>query len=255
MTMGGLRALLAGERPSFGCWINIGGSVIGDMMGRAGFDWALCDLQHGALDFSTLLPTLHALEAGGTGGLVRVGGNDPIQIGRALDLGAVGVVVPMVSTVTQAREAVRAMRYPPEGERSFGPVRSAYASAAGPREEPLCLAMIETAEAMNNLDAIAAVPGLDGLFVGPVDLALSLGLGAQLVMSDAVLAAVEQVVAVCNQHDITPGCAPLGMENARVLAQKGVRFLPVGGDGGYIRRGAAADVALARSWPVASEAG
>ena len=106
--------------------------------------------------------------------------------------------------------------------------------------------MIETAEAMLNLDQIAATPGVDGLFVGPVDLALSLGLGPALTMPDQVLSAIDKVVAACHAHGIIAGSASLGGANAKVLMEKGVQFITVSSDAAVIRRGAAADVEEAR---------
>jgi 4-hydroxy-2-oxoheptanedioate aldolase len=106
--------------------------------------------------------------------------------------------------------------------------------------------MIETAEAMENLDAIAATPGVHGLFVGPVDLALSLGLGLSFEMSEEVFSAIDKVVAACAKNDIIPGCAALGHDNARELVRRGMRFLPVGSDAVFLRQGAAEVVALAR---------
>lgn len=252
--MNRLRAALEEGRPSFGCWISIGGGIAGELMGRTGYDWVICDLQHGGLGWDSLLPTIQALELGGTPSLVRVGWNDPMQIMRAIDLGAAGVVVPMVSDAQAAQAAVRAIRYPPHGERSFGSVRSYYSTSGEKTGEPLCLVMIETREALDNLEAIAAVPGIDGLFVGPVDLALSLGLGPALQMPEPVLAAIDDVVAACRRHGLIAGCPALGMNNARVLAEKGVQFLPLGSDGAYMRRGAAADLAEARGWAATTPA-
>jgi 4-hydroxy-2-oxoheptanedioate aldolase len=235
-------------RASFGAWVTLSDTVSAEVMGRAGFDWVILDTQHGAIGWPALTGVLQALDLGGTPALVRTGANDPAQIGRALDLGAVGVVVPMVSTASQARAAAEATRYPPLGVRSFGPVRSFYGAPDETRPEPLCLVMIETAEALGNLEAIAAVEGVDGLFLGPVDLALSLGLGAALTMPDPVLEAVDAVVAAASRHGLIAGCPSLGLENGRALANRGVRFITVASDVGAIRRGAAADLAEARAW-------
>jgi 4-hydroxy-2-oxoheptanedioate aldolase len=132
--------------------------------------------------------------------------------------------------------------------RSYGPVRSFY--AAGARQlEPLCLAMIETATAIANLEAIADTPGIDGLFVGPVDLALSLGMGLDeaLTLPDAVLAAIDRVVAICASRGLIAGCPGFGLEGARKLVGRGIGFVTVSSDVGLLRRGAAQDVAQARA--------
>ncbi len=246
--MDAIRDADARGRPTFGSWISLRDSAAAEIMGKAGYDWVILDTQHGALGWDDLLGLMQALDLGATRALVRVGWNDPMQIMRALDLGAAGVIVPMVSTAEQARIAAQAVRYPPHGIRSYGQVRNYYAQRDEAAPEPLCMVMIETAEALDNLEAIAATPGVDGLFVGPVDLALSLGLGAALTMPEPVLAAIDDVVAACGRHGVIPGCAALGLDNARALAQRGVSFVALGADAGLLRRGAAADLAQARGW-------
>lgn len=242
-----VREAITAGRATFGSWISISDSVSVEMMGKAGFDWVILDTQHGGINWDNLLPAIQALDLGGTRALVRVGWTDPMQIMRALDLGALGVVVPMVSTAEQALIAAQATRYPPQGVRSFGPVRNYY-GGTGSSQEPLCMVMIETAEAMENLDAIASTPGVDGLFVGPVDLALALGLGPALQMPDRVFEAIDQVIAACRRHGKISGCAGLGAPNAKQLMERGMQFLTLGSDAGFIRRGAAADVELTRQW-------
>jgi 4-hydroxy-2-oxoheptanedioate aldolase len=160
---------------------------------------------------------------------------------RAMDLGALGVVVPMVSTPDQARLAAEAIRYPPNGIRSFGMVRNYY-GVQPTAFEPLCFVMIETAEGLRNLDAIAATPGVDGLFVGPIDLALSLGLPPVMQMAPEVLSAIDEVVAACRKHGKISGSACLGVDNACALIERGVQYIAQGNDVGFIRRGAAAEL-------------
>lgn len=248
-----IRSALATGQPSFGSWIALADSAAAEVMGKAGYDWAILDTQHGGINWDDLLAVLQALDLGGTAGLVRTGWNDPAQIMRALDLGAAGVIVPMVSTRQQAEAAAQAVRYPPHGIRSYGPVRNYYVAAGAEAREPLCFVMIETAEALANLDAIAATPGVDGLFVGPVDLALSLGLGPALTMPAEVLSAIDDVTAACHRHRKIPGAAALGLSNAQALAERGVLFLTISSDIGMLRRGAAADLAQARSWSVKTQ--
>lgn len=245
-----VREAVAAGRPTFGSWVSIADQVSLELMGKAGFDWVILDTQHGAITWDDLLPAMQALDLGGTRALVRVGWPDAMQIMRAMDLGALGVVVPMVSTAEQARLAAQAIHYPPHGVRSFGAVRNYYA-AGGAKTEPLCLVMIETAEALENLDAIASTSGVDGLFVGPVDLALSLGLGPALTMPAEVLSAIDGVVAACRRHGVISGCAALG--NGEALMDRGVQFVATSSDIGLIRRGVAADVAQAKGW-IASRA-
>jgi 4-hydroxy-2-oxoheptanedioate aldolase len=240
-----VREAHAAGRAAIGSWATIGNGVSAELMGRAGLDFVALDGQHGGIDWHNMADTLRAVELGGTQTLVRVPWCTADYIMRTLDLGAGGVIVPMVSNAQQAAEAAQACRYPPHGNRSFGKVRSYY-SPEGETIEPLCFVMIETAEAMENLDAIAATPGVDGLFVGPVDLALSLGHGLSLQMSDAILDACRKVIEAAGRHGVIPGCAALGNDNARQLAAIGTRFIAIGSDSGFVRAGAAATVALAR---------
>lgn len=250
-----IRAAAASGRSSFGSWVTIASPVAVELMGKAGYDWVILDTQHGAITFDDLLGAIQALDLGGTRALVRVGWNDPMQIMRALDLGALGVIVPMVSTVEQAQAAAAATRYPPHGIRSFGPVRTYYGPVSDGAPEPLCFVMIETAEALDNLDTIAATPGVDGLFVGPVDLALSLGMGPAIVMPDALLAQIDRVVAAAKENGIIPGCAALGAPNAKALMERGMQFLTLGNDAGLLRRGTAMDVALVKEWQAEQDGG
>ena len=246
--MGKVREALAAGRPSYGSWVTLDSAMAAEVMGRAGFDWLILDGQHGAVDAGNMLSLIQAVELGGTPAIVRVGWNDESQIMRALDLGAYGVIVPMVSTVQEAQRAAAAVRYPPAGIRSFGKVRSYYGPSGEGTPEPLCLVMIETAEALQNLEEIAATPGVDGLFVGPIDLAISLGQGPAMPMTPEVLAAVSDVIAVCRKHGKISGSATLGADNARALVTMGLTFVPLGADTGFVRRGAAAELAAARDW-------
>lgn len=244
-----VRGAVAAGKPSFGNWVSTSDPMLIEVIGKAGYDWVILDTQHGAIGWDHLLSAMHALDLGGTRALVRVGWTDPMQIMRALDLGALGVVVPMVSNAQQAAIAAQATRYPPHGNRSFGPVRNYYAAPTGGEVvHPLCFVMIETAEAMDNLEDIAATPGVDGMFVGPVDLALALGLGPALVMPEEVFAAIDKVIAVCARHNIISGCAALGMPNAKALMERGMQFLSLGSEVGLVRRGAAAELAQVKEW-------
>jgi 4-hydroxy-2-oxoheptanedioate aldolase len=234
--------------PSFGAWVTLGDATSTELMGKAGYDWLCFDLQHGAITWERLLACMRALDPGRTPAFVRTPWNAPDQLMRAMDLGARGVVVPMVSTPQEARAAAQAVHYPPRGIRSYGPVRSAYGAPGEPAPEPVCMVMIETAEAMENLDAIAATPGLGGLFVGPVDLSLSLGLGLNAEVPAPVLDACERVVEACARHGLIPGCAGMGPRHIEQMLDRGMRFLTLGGDAGHVRRGAANDVEEAKRW-------
>lgn len=239
--MGTLNDTLAGGEKAFATWVAIGNSYTVEVIGAAGYDCLVLDTQHGAVTWDQLGGLIQAVDLNGVPSLVRVGGCDPVQIMRALDLGAAGVIVPMVSTVEQAETAAGAVRYPPDGFRSFGRVRNYYgATEAG--AAPLCFAMIETAEGMANLEAIAAVDGVDGLFVGPVDLGLALGLGAVLDLNDEVFEAIGLIVAACAKTGKVCASASLGQAYTSRLLELGVQLVVQGSDLGHIRRGAREDV-------------
>src|SRR5690349_4326479 len=164
----------------FGVWLAGPGSFQAEVLARQGFDYVCIDLQHGMMNDVTALPMLQAIALTPAVPIVRVPMNDFASINRALDFGALGVIVPMVNSADDARAAVRACRYAPVGARSFGPSRG---SLADPRyfeeanERVLCIPMIETREALEALPQILAVPGVDAIYVGPNDLSLTLGLG------------------------------------------------------------------------------
>lgn len=244
--MNPIRQAMADGRPSFGVWVAGASATTAETIGRAGFEWALLDLQHGAINQSSLLPVIQAIELGGSAAMVRVPSNDPAAIGHALDLGAVGVVVPMISTPDQARRAAAAARYPPEGERSFGPIRGF--RSVEESNTAVCLAMIETREGLQNIDIIAAVPGIDGLFVGPMDLGLSLGTGASMDLDPEVESATDAVIAAARRHGKFAGVAALGSAHAQSLLARGARILPIGSDVGHLRNALASTQIDIEGW-------
>jgi 4-hydroxy-2-oxoheptanedioate aldolase len=243
--MATLRETLIGPPIAFGTWLAIDSSVSAETIGRCGFDVVIIDTQHGGTSEAGLLPLLQALDATATPAMVRVPWLDPPQIMRAADLGAAAVIVPMVSTAEDAERAVAAIRYPPSGIRSFGPVRRWY-SPEGAVGDALCIVMIETAEGLSNLEAIAAVPGLDGLLIGPIDLALSLGFGLSLEMPEQVLDAVEAVARTSRARGLICASVSFNLENARLQIERGVSLLVSGSDSLFMRRAAEAELAELR---------
>lgn len=226
---------------TLGIWLTLGNTFVAEMLGRMGFDWVVIDRQHGSIEWDMVGAAIQAIELGGAAALVRVEWNSPSLIMRALDLGAAGVVVPMVSSVADATRAAEAVRYPPRGIRSFGPTRNYYAVDAE-QIEPACIVMIETREGMANVEAIAATAGVDGLFIGPADLALALDVPITLPMQASVLASIDRMVAACAATGALAGAASFNIQSAEDFLQRGVRFLTLGADVGYLRRGALQDV-------------
>jgi 4-hydroxy-2-oxoheptanedioate aldolase len=170
---------IAGE-VTLGAWCMIPSALTAEALGRAGFDWVLIDMQHGCMGYETAVDMIRAVDLTPAVPIVRPPWNDPAIIGRALDAGALGVVVPMIQTPEDARKAVDACLYPPMGRRSFGPVRVGLRDGpgyfAGANARVGVIPMIETAEALAAVDEIASVPGVAALFLGPFDLSVALGL-------------------------------------------------------------------------------
>ena len=157
-------AWLAAGKPAIGCWATTTETVIAEVLGHAGYDFVIVDMQHGTIELSTLAPVLQAIQAGGGKAIVRVPSHEYRDIGKALDLGALAIVVPLVETAEEAAAAVSACRFPPHGTRSWGAIRTGLLIG---NEEPRelerfgCFVMIETVRGLENVAAIAAVEGTD----------------------------------------------------------------------------------------------
>ena len=163
-------------------WLSIGNPFTAEIMAAQGYDSLTIDVQHGALDYRDMLAMFQSMRASGVVPMARVPWLEPSAIMKTLDAGAYGLICPMINNAEEAAAFVRHARYPPLGLRSFGPTRANFSAgenyAAEANDEVLCIAMIETAEAVRNLEAIVATPGLDGVYVGPADLALGVTNGA-----------------------------------------------------------------------------
>lgn len=206
-----LKARFAAGEKAINGWCAIPSAVVAEMMGRAGFDMVTVDLQHGLIDYPMALTMVQVLQGLPAPILARVPWNEPGIIAKVLDAGFSGLICPMVNTAEDARALVQASRYAPLGGRSFGPTRAnmvhgaAYVKTAN--DTILVLAMIETAQALENLDTILAVPGIDGVYVGPSDLRLSLGLEPTLDPSaPQVLEAIAQIGARAKAAGKVAGC-------------------------------------------------
>ena len=251
MIPNGLKARWAAGQPTINGWCSIGNPFTAEIMAAQGFDSITIDMQHGALDYSNVLPMFQAMRASGATLMARVPWNEPGIIMKALDAGAYGIICPMVNSAEEAARFVSYLRYPPLGQRSFGPTRVSFAAGANyageANDNMLAFAMIETAEGMANLDAIAATPGLDGIYVGPADLTLSLTQGRLAPGFDReepeMIAALQTIVAACKKNGIraalhcgTPAYA------ARAIGW-GFDMTTVGGDSRFLAAAAAAAVA------------
>jgi 4-hydroxy-2-oxoheptanedioate aldolase len=178
MTAASFAAKARAHEAVVGYWVVLDSPVSTERVARLGYDYVALDAQHGLMGYSGWLHGLMAIDAAGAAGIVRVPSNNAAFIGQALDAGAAGVIVPLVNNAEEAAAAVRAVRYPPHGMRSYGPIRSALRIGPVPAEADatvLCLAMIETPEGLANVKEICAVPGIDGVYIGPSDLCLAVG--------------------------------------------------------------------------------
>jgi 4-hydroxy-2-oxoheptanedioate aldolase len=243
MTGGDLRRALLEGQTVLGTWSCLDSTYALELVAASGFDWICIDLQHGLADDGALPGLLQSADAAGVPVLVRPSSNEPAAIGRALDAGAAGVIVPLVETAAAAAAAVGACRYPPLGCRSWGPLRPVATDAAVEETEPLRVVMIETERGVAAADEIAAVDGVDAVFVGPSDLSLSIAgtLGAEL---GTALARVE---AACRETGVATGIACADSDRVAVACAAGYRMLTVGWDIGFLGTGAAATVAAARA--------
>lgn len=214
-------------------WIDIGWPVTVEALGRLGYDSYTVDLQHSLIDRSVLVPLFQALSLGSGAPMVRITQNDPGEIAFVLDAGAYGVICPTVETAEQARAFVAACEYPPRGVRSWGPTRGVMYGGAdyfdSYRNEILTIALIETAIGVKNLDAIAAVSGLDMIYLGPNDLGVSHGAKPSYTPNHPeVDKAMDLVVAAAKKHSIAAGMHTASKEVALVAKAKGYKLLSLG---------------------------
>ncbi|MGH2634778.1 MAG: HpcH/HpaI aldolase family protein [Actinomycetota bacterium] len=246
-----LREAWARDEPVLLGWLLLEGPSSAGVVAGAGFDAVVLDLQHGSATIEVAGDVFAAVEVAGAVPLARPRWNDPGEIMRLLDLGARGIVSPMVSTRAEAASLAAACRYPPEGVRSFGPVRGALGSGAEQvrraNEAIVVLAMIETAEGFRNLDEIASMPGIDGLYVGPADLSLGLGLSTLADLDDPeLLVALDTIVTAARRHGVVPGVHAPSPERAIRMIELGFRLVCPAVDADTLGSSAAAAVRATR---------
>ena len=233
-------------------WLLSGNPFLAEVLAHAGADAILIDMQHGpGLTPAQVVSCLQAINTTDTVPFVRVPWNDPVHMQYVLDAGAYGVVIPLVNSAEDAARAVGACRYPPLGFRSAGPNRVSLGEGADylsrANDEIACLVMIEHIDAVNAIEEIARVPGLDGFFVGPGDLALSLGLPASLPEPNPEhTAAITRVREVAQANGLVAGIACGGAEDARRRAAEGFTFCAFGTDWGFVDQGARNALAVFR---------
>lgn len=242
--MNRLNKTWAETRSTVNGWLMLPSAVSAEAMAVHGWDSLTIDMQHGLIGYSEMLGILSAIDRTQVVPLVRVPSLESGIIGKVLDAGALGVICPMINTAQQAAALVRAMRYAPQGGRSFGPVRPVMRYGPGyvasANEECLAIAQIETAEALRNLESILAVDGLDVAYVGPSDLALDMGYTPAFDTEEpALLAAFEQIVETANRHGVVAAMHCGSPAYARRMSEMGFRFVTIGSDVGFLLESAA----------------
>ena len=211
MRENGLKTRWRDVESTLGLWLATSDPAAAEPLGQLGYDYICLDLQHGLIGYESAVPVLQALSRSDSIPLTRAPWNEPGSIGKLLDAGAMGVIIPMVNDRDQAVQAVRSCRYPPHGARSWGPTRANPVLGGGYFDDAntqiACIPMIETREAVEHLDDILSVEGIDAVYVGPADLAVSFGLPPATDHPDSPVyqEALAAIVDRCRAHDVVPG--------------------------------------------------
>ncbi|MBI5264114.1 MAG: hypothetical protein HY852_20120 [Bradyrhizobium sp.] len=249
------RALRAGDTV-YSSWCTLASAVAAETIAREGFPAVVIDQQHGLWDTAAIVAAVGALHHAGSTPLVRVPVGDFAFVSRALDFGAEAIIAPMINTERDARQFAAVAKYPPLGERSWGPQRAMALQGKSvttdylreANDGTLTLAMIETPTALGNVEAIAATPGIDALFIGPYDLSTALSGGtAQDVQAAEVERAIDRICQAATKAGKIPGIYCSNTERALVLAKRGFRFITIGSDLGMLRDSAAAQLKALKS--------
>ena len=233
-------------------WLAIPSAFSAEMYAQAGWDSVTVDMQHGVQDYLSCIACFQGMQPHGVTPMVRVPWNEPGIIGKVLDAGAYGVICPMVNTAEQARNLVAYCKYPPQGTRSNGPIRAALYGEAGSyqataNDEVLVIPMIETQQALDNLEAILDVPGIDAIYVGPSDLGLSLGLAPKLDREEPeILRIYERLLKETSKRGIAAGLHNGTAAYAHRMIKMGFKLVTIANDVALMVNAAKAAVKEAR---------
>ncbi len=252
MSVNTLKARWKAGKAAVNGWLAIPSGFSAEVMAQCGFDSVTVDMQHGVQDYQSMIQCFQSMEKHPVARMVRVPWNEPGIIGKVLDGGAWGVIAPMINTREQAQAMVSSCRYPPMGTRSNGPIRhatygvpSSYQKIAN--DEVLVIPMIETQQALDNLEQILDVEGLDGIYVGPSDLAFSLGKTPQLDHEDKeILKIYERLIAECSKRGLYPGIHCGSAAYAARMINMGFRLTTIANDSGLMAKAALEAVATVR---------
>ena len=235
--------LLKGETLN-GCWLNLGSALTAEIVGLSGFDWVLIDLEHGAGVEKDVLSQLQALESTPTAAFVRVESPESPRISRILDMGAEGIMCPKVNNAEEAQKVVNHVYYPPFGNRGMAKMIRATQFSLNfntyfdtSRDTILCIVQIETLEALDNLDAIAAVEGVDVLFIGPADLSMSMGIFGQF-DHPRFVTALKNIIEAGEKAGKAIGILLFNPDDFDKYHNMGIRFIACGADATFVANGA-----------------
>jgi 4-hydroxy-2-oxoheptanedioate aldolase len=232
-------------------WLSIPSSFSAEVMAHQGFDSLTVDMQHGVVDYQVAVTMLQAISTTKAIPLARVPWNDPARLMKILDAGVYGVICPMINTREEAEALVRACKYAPRGYRSWGPVRASIYAGADygdhANEDIVVMPMIETAQAVSNIDDILSVPGVDAVYVGPSDLSLTMGCKPRLDQTDPpVVEAQLKIVAACKRHGVAAGIHNATAAYALKMVEAGYQFVTLASDSRHMAAKAAEEVAAVR---------
>jgi 2-keto-3-deoxy-L-rhamnonate aldolase RhmA len=246
------RRVLAGE-PTLGLWVMLGSIAAADVMARAGYDWLMVDLEHGMFDESQVLALLTTIQGTPTAGLVRVVSAERMRVGRILDLGADGVMIPRLESVADIRETLSWMRYPPAGIRGLAQATrgAGYFTVAHPdvrllNDYVLGVFQVESPAAVDIAEEVASIDGVDVLFVGPADLSHAMGIPGEFT-NPRFVEALDHVAAVARAAGKAPGMLVRGADEVAGYRARGFKFLGIGADLGLVANGARSQLAAARA--------
>lgn len=245
------KQIWAEGKPVLNGWASIPSAYCAEVLGHQGLDVVTVDMQHGMVGLDAAISMFQALSATPAVPFARVERNDLALVNKLLDAGAYGIICPMVSTPQEARHFADACRYPPAGNRSFGPARGLLYGGADyfthANDEIVALAMIETVEGLDNLDAILAVEGLDGIYVGPNDLCLALGAAPRAESDDPrVVAAIRQIVERCRAAGKSAGIFCSSGDAAAMRVEQGFNFVTPGNDANLLGKAVRGEVEVVR---------
>lgn len=248
-----LRQMWQDNQTAVNAWLSIPSTWTAEIMAQVGFDVITIDMQHGLADYQTTVAMIQALNTVDVAVIVRVPWNEPAITMRILDAGADGIICPMVNTSAEAQAYVGATRYPPLGYRSYGPIRANLRYGSDYYQEShanvFTIAMIETQEAVDNLEAILATPGLDGIYIGTIDLSISMGLeDLGNLKNPKLMAAVEHIIQTAQRLDKFVGIhAMKSPDDPKILTDLGANIITPVNDSSLLGKSAASALERVRN--------